>query len=146
MSIKKCLLLTINNEILSKGGENMDIKSQDNTALFGKRLKHLRIIKDWSQGDLAAKLNIDTQRISKIERGITKPPLEILPKLSKIFEVDLDYLITGNSHIKNEVVRNPELIARFQEVDRLPKRKQDHIIALMDAFIKEQKFEELVKQ
>ena len=124
----------------------MEKKVQNNTTLFGKRLKQLRINKDWSQSDLAAKLKIDTQRVSKFERGITRPPLEVLPKLAELFEVSLDYLITGNSYIEEEVVKNPELITRFQEVDQLPEKKQYHLIALMDAFIKQQKFEDLINK
>lgn len=42
-------------------------------------------------------------------------------------------------------VNNPALINRFQEIDQLPEIKQNHVIALMDAFIKQHKFEKLVK-
>lgn len=111
---------------------------------FKKRLKQLRINKDWSQKDLALKLKIDTQRVSKMERGLIKPPIDILIELSLLFEVSLDYLITGNSHIENKTINNPELINRIQEIDKLPDKKQVFLIALMDAFIKQQKFEELV--
>ncbi len=123
-----------------KKNSNTDIDS------LRKRLKQLRIAKDWSQGELAAKLKIDTQKVSKFERGLTKPPLEIFPKLAELFEVSLDYLITGNNFIEEKVVNNPVLINRFQEIDQLPESKQIHLIALMDAFIKQQKFEELVKE
>ncbi len=42
-------------------------------------------------------------------------------------------------------VNNPALINRFQEIDQLQEIKQNHVIALMAAFIKQYKFEELVK-
>ena len=110
-----------------------------------KRLKQLRISKNWSQGELAVRLGIHTQKVSKFERGLTKPPLEIFPTLAKLFEVSLDYLITGNNYIEEKEVNNQALINRFQEIDQLPEIKQNHLIALMDAFIKQHKFEELVR-
>ncbi len=124
----------------------MDTNSKNDVYSLRKRLKQLRISKDWSQGELAVKLGLDTQKVSKFERGLKKPPLEIFPKLAELFEVSLDYLITGKNYIEEKSVNNPALINRFQEIDQLPKSKQTHLIALMDAFIKQHKFEVLVKE
>ena len=123
----------------------MEKNSIGGASSLHKRLKHLRISKEWSQGEVAAKLEIDMQRVSKFERGVTKPPVELLPKMAKLFEVSLDYLITGNSYIEEETVKNPNLIKRFQKVDTLPKEKQIHLIALMDAFIKQQKLSRVTR-
>lgn len=57
------------------------------------RLKELRKKKKISQKDLAEYLHITQVQISKYELGKNEPDLETVKKLSKYFNVTIDYLL-----------------------------------------------------
>lgn len=61
----------------------------------GERIYQLRTEKEMSQGDLADALEVSRQSISKWENGVSVPELEKLVKLSEVFGVTLDTLVTG---------------------------------------------------
>ena len=65
-----------------------------------KRLSLLRKKYDMSQSELAEKLGVTQQTISKYENGSREPDTETLKLLSSIFDVSIDYLL-GNTNIKN---------------------------------------------
>ncbi len=115
---------------------------QEITASFPERLIRLRRDRDWSQGQLAQKAKIDTQRVSKYERGLTNPPLEILVQIAHALNVSLDYLLTGKTN-GAEKLKNAKLIERIEELEKLPGEYQETLISVLDSFIKRYKFEEL---
>ncbi len=61
--------------------------------MFGDNLKKYRIQKNFSQNDLAEKLFVSRQCISKWEKGTTEPDLKSLENISKILDVSIDDLI-----------------------------------------------------
>lgn len=61
---------------------------------FGDKLYELRKKKNLTQEDLALLLDISDKAVSKWENGTSKPTIENLSKLSKIFDISLDELIT----------------------------------------------------
>lgn len=62
---------------------------------LGERIYKLRTEKEMSQGDLADALEVSRQSISKWETNGSVPELDKLVKLSEVFGVSLDELITG---------------------------------------------------
>lgn len=76
---------------------------------LGEKIKELRIKNNLSQEDLASKLNVSRQAISKWEQDITLPDTNNLIMLSKLFGITLDELVNqdlneGNSNSKQEIV------------------------------------------
>ncbi|MDF7638935.1 helix-turn-helix transcriptional regulator [Lactobacillus sp. ESL0791] len=66
---------------------------------FAEQLKTYRKKNSLSQDDLAAKLSISRQAISKWEAGDSTPDLDNVVKLAGIFNVSLDDLVLG---LKND--------------------------------------------
>lgn len=62
---------------------------------LGERIYQYRTKKGLSQGDLAEKLNVSRQSISKWENNMAVPDLDKIIKLGEIFEVSLDELVKG---------------------------------------------------
>ncbi|MFY9259608.1 MAG: helix-turn-helix transcriptional regulator [Gallionella sp.] len=58
-----------------------------------KKIRFLRESKNWSQEEMAEKLNMSPSGYSKIERGETKVAIPKLVKIAEVFEVDLIELI-----------------------------------------------------
>ena len=67
---------------------------------LGERIYRFRTEKNLSQGDLADRLDVSRQSISKWENNNAVPDLEKIIKLSEIFEVSLDELVKGEITVK----------------------------------------------
>jgi transcriptional regulator with XRE-family HTH domain len=59
-----------------------------------EKIRFLRESKDWSQEDMAGKLNMSVSGYSKIERGETKIALSKLKKVSEILGIDVMELMS----------------------------------------------------
>ena len=77
---------------------------------IGNTISELRKKNHLTQEQLAEKLNVARQTISKWECNETSPSLEDASKLAKIFKVSLDEL-TGNKNVLEEKVSNVERLA-----------------------------------
>jgi transcriptional regulator with XRE-family HTH domain len=60
---------------------------------FGERLRKLRLGKKMSQMSLAARIGLSQEAISKYERGIVSPSIDVIRSLRNFFNVSSDYLI-----------------------------------------------------
>jgi len=60
-----------------------------------KGLREIRKKKKYSQLKVAMDLSISREALSYYETGKRSPDLEMLVRLSKYFNVSIDYLITG---------------------------------------------------
>ena len=61
--------------------------------ILGEKIIALRKRMNWSQEELAEKLDISRQSVSKWEVGATIPDLDKILKMSDIFGVSTDYLL-----------------------------------------------------
>lgn len=68
---------------------------------FNNRLYQLRKQKGLSQEELANRLNVSRQTVSKWEVGDSTPEMEKLVAISDLFDVSLDVLVMGKEE-KNE--------------------------------------------
>ncbi len=62
---------------------------------LGKRIKFLRLQKNWSQEDLALEAEVNKNYISDLERGTRNPTLRIIDKIAKALDVSLETLLRG---------------------------------------------------
>ena len=70
---------------------------------IGNKLNQLRKLSGMTQEQLAEKLNVSRQTISKWESGGTSPDLESIVKVSKLFHVSLDdLLMEGDADVENK--------------------------------------------
>jgi transcriptional regulator with XRE-family HTH domain len=56
---------------------------------IGQYLKKKRLQKKWTQAELASKINIDFQNISRIERGTISPTLYWFKNITDALEMNL---------------------------------------------------------
>lgn len=67
--------------------------------MFGDNLKRYRVQKKYSQAEIAEKLYVTRQCVSKWEKGITEPDLETLSRISELLEVPIDILLARNGEV-----------------------------------------------
>ena len=89
------------------------------TIKFGRALSTLRKEADMTQNEVADKLNLSRQAISKYERGESFPDISVLVMMAELFHITLDQLIgygeptKGESSILREVARgNADIVAK----------------------------------
>lgn len=68
-----------------------------NFSELGRRIASLRKEKGYTQEKISALLNVTPQAISKWEQGNAFPDTLLLPPLSRLLGVSIDYLLTGES-------------------------------------------------
>lgn len=71
--------------------------------ILGQRIKEEREQHDWTQSELADKLNVSRQSISKWELGSAYPDIERLIQISDLFGVTLDSLIKGDNELQKNI-------------------------------------------
>jgi len=62
-------------------------------GLIGKKLKATRLKNDMTIQELAEKSHVSSNMISRIERGLTIPSVEILVKLANSFGMSISYFV-----------------------------------------------------
>lgn len=72
---------------------------------FGEKLKKLRLSKGMTQKDLADKLNVTFQTISKWENNTNEPDFTTLKEISKLFSVSIEYLFSDEDEEIKEIVK-----------------------------------------
>ncbi len=92
-----------------------------NTQKFGAYISHLRKDADMTQSELADRLNITRQAISKYEIGDSFPDITILVQIAEVFNVSLDHLIaagdptTGESKVLTGLAKGEDATAENVE-------------------------------
>lgn len=96
-----------------------------NTNMTAKYLQFLRKSHGYTQDDLAQKLNISRQAVSKWETGTTIPDLDTLLKLSKL------YHITINEMLEPKI--QPQRITDFEQLSTIPENELQEALKQFDA-------------
>lgn len=85
---------------------------------LNERIKNLRKKKGMTQLELAEKVHVTDKAVSKWETGEGNPEITILIELANIFEVSLDYLLTGKEKEPEIIVMSKmELSCKEDNVD-----------------------------
>ena len=101
--------------ILSR--ENMTKELKGGTILMGfnNKLYELRRQKGFSQEELASRLNVSRQTISKWEVGDSTPDMEKLIAISDLFGISLDELVMNKAPEAAEQPAKSELYTDIKE-------------------------------
>lgn len=94
--------------------------------MFGNRISELRISHNWTQVQLAQKLNISKQTVSNWENNNILPSVEMLVKLAKIFSTSTDYLLSLDNR-------------SYLEVSGLTEIQKVHIQQIIDDLVQRDK-------
>jgi transcriptional regulator with XRE-family HTH domain len=79
--------------------------------IFSERLKKEREIRDWSQNELAEKIHVSRQSVSKWETGKNYPSIEVIIHLSDLFGITIDELLRSDEELKERVIRDSKQLA-----------------------------------
>lgn len=99
-----------------------------NYKKIGEFIFNLRKEKELTQKQLANKLYITDKAISKWERGLSIPDIEILEKLSKEFNVTIEEIISGEKGINKKINIEEEIEKIKKEINFQNKKTKIKLI------------------
>lgn len=83
---------------------------------FNNKLYDLRKQKGFSQEELANRLNVSRQTVSKWEVGDSTPDMEKLVAISDLFEISLDELVLDKAPVSSEETSSKsEMLSELKE-------------------------------
>ncbi len=91
---------------------------------FGNRIKSLRLSRSMTQEQLAQKLGVSAQAVSKWESGTNMPDILMLPDLSVIFGVTIDELFAMTDEHRMERIENMLYDVRFLSQDEFQQHEK----------------------
>ena len=65
------------------------------------RLKVLRAERNWSQGDLAQRLEVSRQSVNAVETGKFDPSLPLAFKLARLFEMRIEEIFEDDTEVRS---------------------------------------------
>ena len=91
------------------------------------KIIRLRKANGWSQEELAEKVDVSRQAISRWENGTALPDAQNVLQISKLFHVTTDYLLNDDYESDEDI---PAVQTATKETkDLYTKKKQHHLIA-----------------
>lgn len=95
--------------------------------MFGDTLKTIRKQKGFTQEELAIKINVVRQTVSKWEKGLSVPDADILAKIADVLEVSVSELLGGNIKEENDNNEIAEQLAKINEQLAIKNRRGKRI-------------------
>lgn len=88
----------------------------------GERIRQLRLKSGLTQEKVATALNIDRSYYNRLEAGKKGCSIDLFIQLSELFQISLDYLITGRyllrgadkTHVKEDIEKLVEHLEQFK--------------------------------
>lgn len=95
-----------------------------NTNVISRYLQLLRKSHNFTQDELAKKLDISRQAVSKWETGTTIPDLEVLLKISKLYGITINEILEPTIQCKR--------ITNFEQISIIPQKELKEILEQFD--------------
>ncbi|QDX82226.1 hypothetical protein B9N43_13820 [Denitratisoma sp. DHT3] len=88
-------------------------------VMLGGRIRALRQQLQWTQEDLAGRLGVEVNTVSRMECGTHLPSLQRLEEIADILDVPLAFLVgAASSHPKDQVTQLNDVLVGLSESQR----------------------------
>ena len=91
------------------------MKKEMNTIKLGERIKGLRLRNKRTQEELAAALGITAQAVSRWEKALCYPDMELIPSIAKYFGISIDELFGYDNEMPRKI---DALVKKINEMNR----------------------------
>ncbi len=95
--------------------------------MFGENLKSIRKSKGYTQEELAIKLNVVRQTVSKWEKGLSVPDADILVRIAEVLDTDVSVLLGGSVEKEADKDAVAEQLAKISEQAAIKNRRAKRI-------------------
>lgn len=115
--------------------ERNRLVTDDGMIELARRVESFRKRSGILQAELAEKLGVTQPMISRIERGLVRLNGELIMTLAEIFSISTDELLGVKTRPTSEITVARRWVKRMQRIEGLPKRQQDALVLIIDAFL-----------
>ncbi len=113
------------------------------TMTFSENIANLRKKAGLSQQALASKAEVSLAQLKHSESGKSQPTLEVIARLAVSLDSSADDIVFD---INDRLPANQRLRTQFGAIAKLKISEQEVIASLLDAYIKKNQMEELLKK
>ena len=107
---------------------------------FGQRVAIVRKQKDLKQDELGNRIGTSGDMVSKYERGLMTPSIDVAAKIALALNVSLDHLVFGIVDTKNP----DDVEAKLQQLSNISAGDKAHVMAVIDAFVTKAKLQSII--
>lgn len=111
---------------------------------IGKTIATYRKLHNWTQAELAEKLNVHQTQIAHWEKGRSNPRRDNLERLAEAFETRVEDLLAGGPKNLNEI-EDPELKSLLSQVTRLSPKQQEALKTVLEDMLQISQLQEMMK-
>ncbi|HEY5869646.1 MAG TPA: helix-turn-helix transcriptional regulator [Candidatus Tectomicrobia bacterium] len=103
---------------------------------LAKKIVQLRKERNLTQKELASIVGVHFSHMSRYERGISLPSIEVVKKLAQMFHVSADYLLFDDSQAMVRAnIADQELLQQFERLSRMSEREKTAVKTVLEAMI-----------
>lgn len=111
---------------------------------LGAEIK-IRKGKKLTQGELAERASISGNHLSRLERGVFQPSIDVVKRLAQALDVNVEGLLSGEDEVAPTVsIKNKELTERVRMIDQLEPKDQQAIIRVVDSMLTKHRMQKLL--
>lgn len=108
---------------------------------FGKRMAALRKERKMTQEELAKLLSTSISVIGRYERDEMTPSIDVAKNISNHLNTTVGYLLGETD--KADLFKDPVMLQRLSELDKMENTEKSHILHVLDGFIKSVKLKNI---
>ncbi len=114
---------------------------------IGENIKKIRKDKGLQQKAIAVEVGLDQSNYNKIENSKREPSLEILQKLSTIFNLSVDEIINPSDSIPTAVtIEDKTMTEKIRMIDQLDDVDKHVVFSMIDTMLTKKKFQDFFQQ
>ena len=95
--------------------------------MFGENLKAMRKAKGYTQEELAIKINVVRQTVSKWEKGLSVPDADVLSQIAEVLDTKVSVLLGGTITDETDKDAVAEQLAKISEQLAIKNRRSKAI-------------------
>ena len=95
--------------------------------MFSENLKAMRKAKGYTQEEVAIKLNVVRQTVSKWEKGLSVPDADVLTKIADVLDTEVSVLLGGSITDESNKDAVAEQLAKISEQAAIKNRRSKRI-------------------
>lgn len=95
--------------------------------MFGENLKAMRKAKGYTQEELAIKINVVRQTVSKWEKGLSLPDADVLSQIAEVLDTKVSVLLGGTITEETDKDAVAEQLAKISEQLAIKNRRSKAI-------------------
>lgn len=106
------------NSVIKQNEKNFNTALQDMTTI-GSRFRQIRNEKNLTQSEFGEVIGLTKQTIASVENNHSNPSIECLSKLIEKFNINTNWLITGQGekyNLKNDFIKYYDFTLKLKEL------------------------------